>query len=198
MSPEQTILPRSEKEKMLAGEIYFADDPELLRERIRARRLTRLFNDSRENELPQRSSLLDQLLGSHGGGLSIEPPLYCDYGYNIHVGERFYANFGCVILDVCEVRIGDDCLLAPGVHIYTASHPVDPKLRAAKQEFGRPVAIGNNVWIGGNAIILPGVVIGNNVVVAAGSVVTKNIPDNALVAGNPAVIRKDISREDVR
>lgn len=199
MTPLRNEGSRTEKEKMLAGELYVASDPQLLQERLHARAIIRLFNDSREHEFTQRNILLQRLFGSTGETIEIEPPFRCDYGYNIHVGDRFFANFGCVILDVCEVRIGKNCLLAPGVHIYTAAHPLDPALRNASLESGRPVRIGDNVWIGGQAIILPGVTLGDNAVVAAGSVVTRDVPADAVVMGNPAVVRKDVPQnEDIR
>lgn len=184
---------KSEKEKMLNGELYDAADPELTKDRINARRLSRLYNETKETEDDIRSELLKDLFGSTGKNIGIEPSFKCDYGYNIHVGENFYANFDCVILDVCEVQIGDNCLLAPGVHIYTATHPLDPTERSSGLEFGKPVTIGNNVWMGGRAIINPGVAIGNNVVVASGAVVTKDVPDNVVVGGNPAQIIKQIN-----
>ena len=183
----------TEKQKMLAGEPYDCRDEELARERLHARRLTRMFNSTFENEQANRHSLLKQLFGSLAGEAAVEPPFYCDYGYNIHLGNRFYANFDCVILDVCEVRIGSGCLLGPGVHIYTAAHPLEAPKRAQGEEYGRPVRIGNNVWIGGRAVILPGVSIGDNVVVAAGAVVTADVPDNSLVAGNPGAVRKNLA-----
>ncbi|MCK6207415.1 sugar O-acetyltransferase [Bacillus infantis] len=182
----------SEKEKMLAGELYDAADPILVKERANARRLTRLFNLTEETEEKKRTALLKELLGSTGNKLYIEPSFRCDYGYNIKVGENFYANFDCVILDVCEVNIGDHCFMAPGVHIYTAGHPLHPEERNAGPEFGKPVTIGNNVWIGGRAVINPGVKIGNNAVIASGAVVTKDVPDNAVVGGNPARVIKFI------
>ena len=180
----------TEKQKMLAGELYDSSDEELARERLHARRLTRMFNSTFENEQTNRNSLLTQLFGSLAGEPMVEPPFHCDYGYNIHLGDRFYANFDCVILDVCEVRIGRGCLLGPGVHIYTATHPLGPEKRAEGREYGKPVRIGNNVWIGGRAVILPGVSIGDNAVIAAGAVIAANVPNNMLAAGNPAVIRK--------
>lgn len=183
---------KAEKEKMLNGEPYNPADPDLVKDRQHARKMTRLFNQTFENEVDNRTKLLKELFGSTGENLFVEPTFRCDYGYNIHVGENFYANFDCVILDVCEVRIGDNCFMAPGVHIYTATHPLDPIERISGLEFGKPVTIGNNVWIGGRAVINPGVRIGNNVVVASGAVVTKNVPDCVVVGGNPAKIIKSI------
>jgi maltose O-acetyltransferase len=183
---------KSEKEKMLSGAHYKAADPELLKERINARRLTRLFNESLETDDNKRTELLKELFGSTGESLYIEPAFRCDYGYNIHVGENFYANFDCVFLDVCEIRIGNNCFIAPGVHIYTATHPLNANERISGAEYGKPINIGDNVWIGGRAVINPGVTIGNNVVIASGAVVTKDVPDNVVAAGNPAIIMKRI------
>ncbi|MET3698606.1 maltose O-acetyltransferase [Bacillus oleivorans] len=182
----------SEKEKMLNGEPYNPQDPELVMGRENARRMTRIFNQTKETEIPIRTELLKELFGTTGENLYIEPDFKCDYGYNIHVGENFYANFDCVILDVCEVRIGKNCMIAPGVHIYTATHPLDPFERSSGVEFGRPVTIGDDVWIGGRAVINPGVTIGNGVVIASGAVVTKDVPDYVVVGGNPARIIKQI------
>lgn len=183
---------KTEKEKMLAGEMYDPADHELLNDRENARRLVRLINQTTETEGDKRISLLKELFGSTGDNLFLEPAFRCDYGYNIHVGENFFANFECVILDVCEVRIGNNCMLAPGVHIYTAAHPLNPTERNSGREFGKPVTIGNNVWIGGGAIINPGVNIGDNAVIASGAVVTKDVPENVIVGGNPAKIMKSI------
>lgn len=183
---------KTEKEKMLSGELYQAADPELTKGRLNARRLTRLFNQSLETDIEQRTELLKELFGSTGQHLYVEPTFRCDYGYNIHVGENFYANFDCVMLDVCEIRIGDNCFVAPGVHIYTATHPLEAQERISGAEFGKPVTIGHNVWIGGRAVINPGVKIGNNAVIASGAVVTKDVPDNAVVGGNPARVIKTI------
>lgn len=182
----------TEKEKMLNGELYNDKDPELIKDRLNARRITRLYNQTTETELAKRTQLLNELLGSTGQRLYIEPTFRCDYGYNIHVGEDFYANFNCVFLDVCEIRIGDNCLIAPGVHIYTATHPLDPAERRSGVEYGKPVRIGHNVWIGGQAVINPGVTIGDNAVIASGAVVTKDVPANVVVGGNPAKVIKDI------
>lgn len=183
----------SEKEKMLRGELYMAADPELTEDRLNARRLSRLYNQTLETEDGKRKTILKEMLGSTGDQIYIEPTFRCDYGYNIHVGENFYANFDCVILDVCEVRIGDNCFLAPGVHIYTATHPLNAQERISGAEFGKPVAIGHNVWLGGRAVINPGVTIGDNVVVASGAVVTKDVPSNVVVGGNPARVIKTIA-----
>ncbi|MFF2889397.1 maltose O-acetyltransferase [Paenibacillus sp. NPDC057967] len=182
----------SEKEKMIRGELYMAVDPELTEDRLNARRLSRLYNQTLETEDGKRKAILKELFGSTGEHLYIEPTFRCDYGYNIHVGENFYANFDCVILDVCEVRIGDNCFLAPGVHIYTATHPLNAQERISGAEFGKPVTIGHNVWLGGRAVINPGVSIGDNVVVASGAVVTKDVPANVVVGGNPARVIKTI------
>ncbi|MFP4974620.1 sugar O-acetyltransferase [Paenibacillus sp. CN-4] len=186
---------KTEKEKMLSGELYEAWDPQLSEERLRARRLVRLFNQTDETENERRTELLKTLFGSAAGTVSVEPNFRCDYGYNIHVGDNFYANYDCVLLDVCEIRIGDNCMLAPGVHIYTAAHPIDPVLRSAGPEYGKPVRIGSNVWIGGRAVINPGVTIGDNVIVASGAVVTRDVPDNVIVGGNPARILRTITEE---
>lgn len=180
----------TEKEKMLRGELYFASDALLTRERESARKLIRLYNETLETEQEKRMDILMRLFGSTGNKPYVEPPFRCDYGYNIHVGDHFYANFDCIFLDVCEIRIGDHCFMAPGVHIYTAAHPLEPEKRSTGIEYGKPVTIGNNVWIGGRAVINPGVTIGNNVVVASGAVVTKDVPDYAVVGGVPAKIIK--------
>lgn len=183
---------KTEKEKMINGELYLSGDEALVKERVNARRLTRLYNDTIETEIEKRTEILKELFGVIGENIYIEPTFKCDYGYNIKVGDNFYANFDCVILDVCPVNIGKNVFLAPGVHIYTATHPLDPLERCSGAEFGKPVTIGDNVWLGGRSVVAPGVTIGNNVVVAAGSVVIKNVPDNVVVGGNPAKIIKEI------
>lgn len=185
----------TEREKMLAGELYSSADKELREEFIRARKLTRLFNKTTEEEVDYRRKLLKELFGGIGENLYIEPTFKCDYGSNIYVGENFYANFDCIILDVCEVRIGNNCMMAPRVCIYTATHPIDPIERISGYEYGKPVNIGDNVWIGGSSVINPGVTIGNNVVVASGSVVVKDVPDNVVVGGNPAKVIKEIKKK---
>jgi len=183
---------KTEKEKMIAGELYNPADIELVKDRIEARRKVRIYNQTLETEGEKRTELLKDLLGSTGENIYMEPTIRFDYGYNTYVGENFYANFDCTILDVSEVRIGDNCLLAPGVQIYTAAHPLNPTERNSGIEFAKPITIGNNVWIGGSAIINPGVTVGDNVVIASGAVVTKDVPDNVVVGGNPARIIKVI------
>lgn len=183
---------KSEKEKMLAGEIYNSQADELIRDRDIVRERVRIYNTTTEKEKDRRSRLLEGILGSCGEGIVMAPNIRFDYGYNTYIGDHFFSNFDCTILDVCEVRIGDNCMLGPGVHIYTATHPLNAAERTAGKEFGKPVTIGNNVWIGGHAVINPGVTIGDNAVVGSGSVVTKDVPANILVCGNPAHKVKEI------
>ncbi|HHT3527090.1 maltose O-acetyltransferase [Enterobacter asburiae] len=178
-----------EKQKMIAGEHYRPGDETLRADRLHARHLVYRYNHTAPDEKTERQNILAELLGQSAGAY-IEPSFRCDYGYNIYLGKNFYANFDCVMLDVCPVHIGDNCMLAPGVHIYTATHPLDAEERNSGVEFGKPVNIGNNVWIGGRAVINPGVTIGDNVVVASGAVVTKDVPANVVVGGNPAKIIK--------
>jgi maltose O-acetyltransferase len=177
----------SEKEKMLRGELYRAWDPQLTQERRRARDLTRAFNNTADAERELRREILSQLLGS-GEGASIEPPFYCDYGSNIYLGRNVYFNFNCVVLDVARVDIGDDTMIAPNVQIYTATHPMDIETRRTGLELGKSITIGSEVWVGGGAIINPGVRIGSRSVIGAGSVVTRDIPEGVFAAGNPCRI----------
>ena len=185
----------TEKDKMINGDMYRSADPELVADRMEARKWTRMYNQTIETDIKEREEILKNLFGSTGKNLYVEPNFICDYGYNIFVGENFYANFDCLILDTCPVEIGDNCMLAPGVHIYTATHPLLPDERNSGLEYGKPVKIGNNVWLGGRSVINPGVTIGNNVVVASGAVVTKDVPDNVVVGGNPARILKRIDEQ---
>jgi maltose O-acetyltransferase len=175
---------RTEREKMLAGELYDPLDPELVRARNTARILCGELNASLEEHQEARRRILSELFGSGGESAWLQPPFYCDYGSNILLGERVYFNFNCVVLDVCEVKVGDFTFFGPAVQIYTATHPMNAELRR-KQEFGKPVAIGADVWVGGGAIICPGVTIGSRSVIGAGSVVTRDVPDGVFAAGNP-------------
>lgn len=177
---------------MLSGQLYDASDPVLSAERYRARKLFQEINLLKEDQKERRDALLYELVGEAGEGLWIEPPFYCDYGYNILVGEKVFMNFNCCILDVMPVRMGSNVLLGPNVQVYTATHPLDAATRATWLEFAKPVTIGSDVWIGGGAIICPGVTIGNGVVVGAGAVVTKDVPNNVFVGGNPAKVIKQI------
>lgn len=180
---------RSEREKMLAGELYDAMDPALVASRNRARDLCQALNATREADSEGRRRILKDLFGAGGDSVWMQPPFFCDYGSNIHLGERVFFNFNCVVLDVCTVRIGSFTLFGPGVQIYTPLHPLDAELRR-HQEYGKPVEIGSDVWVGGGAIILPGVRIGARAVIGAGSVVTRDVPEGAFAAGNPCrVIR---------
>jgi maltose O-acetyltransferase len=180
---------KTEKQKMLAGEPYHAGDAEIVADQARAADWMARFNVSRTQPLADREALLREGLGSVGKGAVIRPPFHCDYGYNVHLGEGVFLNFNCVILDVVEVRIGDATQIGPGVQILTADHPRDPAERATGVESGRPVTIGRNVWIGGGALLLPGITVGDDAVIGAGSVVTRDVPAGATVVGNPARIR---------
>ncbi|MBW4471998.1 MAG: sugar O-acetyltransferase [Stenomitos rutilans HA7619-LM2] len=177
--------PKTEKQKMLAGELYLATDAELTAESQRALRLLRLYNQTTEMEPDKRTQTLQALFGSVGEKPQIVPPFHCDYGSHITVGDRFYMNYGGVILDCNTVHIGNDVLCAPYVQIYAAYHPTDPTVRLTGRELAAPIRIGNNVWIGGGAIICPGVTIGDNTTIGAGSVVTNDIPANVVAVGNP-------------
>lgn len=183
---------KTEKEKMLAGEAFDPGDAELLENKKNARTLAEKYNHSSEEDLDLRKSILKELFGKCGEKIFIKPPFHCDYGYQIFLGENFYANFDCIFLDAAPIEIGDDCLIGPKTCIYTITHPLSPEERIKSVGLPKKVTIGNNVWIGGGVTILPGVNLGNNVVVGAGSVVTKSFPDNVVIAGNPAKIIKKI------
>ncbi len=181
---------RTTKERMFAGELYIADDPALVAENLRAMRLIEAYNASPAADPDARGRILDVLLAAFGEGSEIRPPLYCDYGYNLRVGARTFVNFGLVALDVAPVTIGDDVQIGPRVQLLTPTHPVEAEPRRAKWEAALPIAIGDNVWLGGGAIVLPGVSIGENTVVGAGAVVTRDLPAGVVAVGNPArVIR---------
>jgi len=182
---------QTEKQKMLAGELYAPLDEELSEERTKARLLVQQLNNSREDYPIERGRILKELIPNAGEGLWLQPPFYCDYGYNIIVGEKVFFNFNCVVLDVMSVTIGSRTLFGPNVQIYTATHPLNYKERASGLEYAKPITIGEDVWIGGSVVICPGVTIGDRSVIGAGSVVTKDVPAGVFAAGNPCkVIRK--------
>lgn len=180
---------------MLAGEPYDSLDAELVKRRERARDLCWALNATRESELTARRALLEQLLGSGGDSAWIQPPFFCDYGSNIQLGAKVYFNFNCVVLDVCEVKIGEHTLFGPAVQIYTAAHPFDAMERR-RTEYAKPIEIGSDCWIGGGAIILPGVKIGARTVIGAGSVVTRDVPSDVVAAGNPCRVQRKIADGD--
>ncbi len=183
----------TERQKMLAGEPYNPLDPDLVADRQRARDLCQALNATREADQAERRRLLRELFGAGGDSVWMQPPFFCDYGSNIELGERVFFNFNCVVLDVCTVRIGAFTLFGPAVQIYTATHPFDAEQRR-REEFGKPVAIGSDVWVGGGAIILPGVRIGSRAVIGAGSVVTRNVPEGVFAAGNPCRVIREIAQ----
>jgi maltose O-acetyltransferase len=183
----------SERQKMLAGELYDPLDPELVAARELARDRCQALNATREAQREERRRILRGLFGAGGDTVWMQPPFYCDYGSNIELGERVFFNFNCVVLDVCPVRIGSFTLFGPAVQIYTPMHPLDAALRREK-EFGKPVEIGSDVWVGGAALILPGVRIGSRAVIGAGSVVTRDIPEGVFAAGNPCRVVREIPR----
>jgi maltose O-acetyltransferase len=179
----------SERQKMISGLPYNPGDPELQADQTAAKHWMARYNAALASTPAERRDLLRQRLGEVGEGAVIRPPFHCDYGYNIRLGRNVFLNFNCVILDVCEVDIGDGTQIGPGVQILTADHPREAAERAAGVEFGRPIVIGFNVWIGGGALILPGVTIGDDAIVGAGAVVTRDVPAGATAVGNPARIR---------
>ena len=174
----------SEREKMLAGELYDPLDPELAAARVRARDLCQDLNATREADEDERRRILIELFGAGGREVWMQPPFFCDYGSNIFLGKRVFFNFNCVVLDVCAVRIGDFTLFGPSVQIYTATHPLEAELRRTR-EYAKPIEIGSDVWVGGAAVICPGVTIGSRSVIGAGSVVTRDVPAGVFAAGNP-------------
>lgn len=175
---------------MLAGELYDALDPQLSEERLKARLLLKHLNDSREDEAEERARVLNDLIPQARPGLWIQPPFYCDYGSNMVLGEKVFFNFNCVVLDVAQVTIGNRTLCGPNVQLYTATHPLNYHQRASGLEYAKPITIGDDVWIGGSAVICPGVSIGDRSVIGAGSVVTSDIPADVFAAGNPCRVIK--------
>ena len=183
----------SEKEKMLKGELYSPDKDEvLLNERLNSKLLCHKYNNLSPNKIEERCELIKQILGKTGEKFWIEQTFYCDYGYNIEIGENFYSNHNLVILDCAPVKFGKNVFIGPNCGFYTAEHPIDSETRNKGLEFAKPITVGNDVWIGGNVVVLAGVTIGNNVVIGAGSVVTKDVPNNCVIAGVPAKKIKDI------
>jgi maltose O-acetyltransferase len=186
----------NEKEKMIRGKLYKAYDEELLRERQNAKKAIYEFNSSHPEEIEKRDNIIRSLFGHVKGKFFIEPPFRCDYGYNIYIGDNFYSNYNCTILDCAKVLIGDNVLFGPNVSLFTAGHPIHDEVRNEGLEHALPIVIGNNVWIGGGAIINPGITIDDNVVIGSGSVVTKDIPAYSIAVGNPCkVIRKITDRD---
>ena len=182
----------TERDKMLAGQMYDPFDAELVAARVRARDLCQQLNATRESDEAERRHVLRELFGKGGDSVWMQPPFYCDYGVNIELGERVIFNFNCIVLDVCPVRIGDFTLCGPAVQIYTALHPLNAELRR-REEFGKPVDIGSDVWVGGGAMILAGVTIGSRAVIGAGSVVTRDVPEGVFAAGNPCRVIRAIA-----
>jgi maltose O-acetyltransferase len=188
----------TEKVKMLSGEMYDSTDPQLVAERRHARDLTRDYNATAAGEEVRRKQLLAELLGAAGAPIGIEPPFFCDYGYNIFLGDNVFFNFNCVVLDVMRVEIGGGTMFGPNVQIYTATHPLDAAERSRGLEYAKPIKIGCDVWVGGSAVIGPGVTIGDRSVIGAGSVVVRDIPADVFAAGNPCrVIRTLKTPEDL-
>jgi maltose O-acetyltransferase len=182
---------KTEKQKMLLGELYNPLDTQLSNERLQTRCLIKELNDTREDKVEKRSRVLKELIPQAGKDLWIQPPFYCDYGSNIRIGEKVFFNFNCVVLDVMQVDIGSRTMFGPNVQIYTATHPIDFLERGSGVEFAKAISIGEDVWVGGSAVICPGVRIGDRTIIGAGSVVTKDIPSDVFAAGNPCkVIRK--------
>lgn len=185
--------PKTEKTKMLAGELYRSADPELVADTRRAQRVLTRYNATSDEETGERATILRELLGSFGDGAVIRPLFACDYGYNIRLGRNAFINFNCVFLDCAPIEIGDNLQMGPAAQLYTAAHPLETDVRRSGLEYARPIRIGNDVWIGGGAIILPGVTIGDRSVIGAGSVVVRDVPAAKVVAGNPARILRDLA-----
>jgi acetyltransferase-like isoleucine patch superfamily enzyme len=186
----------SEQEKMISGQLYNSTDEKLSQQRIKAKKLCRQYNNLEPDNYEERKSILKELLGKTKKNFWIEPNFWCDYGYNIEIGENFYSNHNLVILDPAKVTFGDNVFIAPNCGFYTAGHPIDAELRNQLLEFAYPITVGNNVWFGGNVVVLPGVTIADNVVIGAGSVVTKDIPANVVAVGNPCKVLREITEED--
>lgn len=180
------------RDRMRAGELYIASDPQLKADNLRAQDLLHRYNQTTAHQQSIRTAILHDLLGSCGTEVTIMPPLRADYGQYIHIGERTFINYDCILLDVAEIRIGANCQIAPRVSLLSATHPVEPDLRADGWESGQPITIGDNVWLGGSVVVLPGVTIGDNSVIGAGAVVTSDIPADVVAVGNPCAVVRDI------
>lgn len=183
---------RTEKEKMVAGEMYNPLDKQLVEDRIQTRLLLKALNETREDDVTERSRILEELVPHAAPDLWLQPPFYCDYGYNMIVGERVFFNFNCIVLDVAPVTIGSRTMFGPNVQVYTATHPLNHIERSSGLEYAKPIVIGEDVWVGGSAVICPGVKIGDRSVIGAGSVVTKDIPADVFAAGNPCKVIRSL------
>jgi maltose O-acetyltransferase len=184
------------KERMLRGELYLASDPELVADHARAQALLERYNATPHDDEAERERLLRELLGEVGEGVVVKPAFRCDYGAQIAIGARTFVNYDCVMLDVVPIRIGEGCQIATGVQLLTATHPIDPEARGRGWEYGKPITIGDNVWLGGGVIVCPGVTIGDDTVVGAGAVVTRDLPAGVVASGNPARVRRTIDERD--
>jgi len=184
------------KERMLRGELYLAGDPELAADHARAQELLERYNATPHAAQDERDRLLRELLGEVGADVVVKPPLRCDYGSTVAIGARTFVNYGCILLDVAPIRIGAACQLATGVQLLTATHPIDPEARRLGWEYGQPITIGDNVWLGGGVIVCPGVTIGDDTVVGAGAVVTRDLPAGVVAVGNPARVLREIGEDD--
>jgi len=187
---------KTEKEKMINGELYYANTKELTTLRLEAQRACFRYNQIDPKHHKERKALIKKLFGTTGTMFCVEQPFYCDYGFNIHIGENFFSNYHLTILDCAPVKIGSNVMFGPNVSIYTAGHPIEAEERNSGLEFALPVTIGDNVWIGGNTIINPNVSIGDNTVIGSGSVVTKDIPANVVAVGNPCRVLREITKKD--
>ena len=181
---------------MLAEELYVASDPELVEMQIRRYRFMDEFNATKYEDFEGREKLARELFAHLGKNAYINKPFHCDYGCHISIGDNFFSNFDCIMLDVNKITIGNNVFIAPRVSLYTAGHPIDKDVRNEHLEYGKAIVIGDDVWIGGNVVVNPGVTIGSNVVIGSGSVVTKDIPDNVVACGNPCVVKRPITEQD--
>ncbi|HMM00673.1 MAG TPA: sugar O-acetyltransferase [Bacilli bacterium] len=188
----------SEKDRMLEGKLYIAQDEEIANMNLQARKLVDMFNATRYDDFDGRQKIIKQLFAKTGEAININKPFFCDYGSNIYIGENFYANYDCILLDVNKIIIGNNVMLGPRVSLFTAGHPIDKNVRNQQLEYGKEIIIGDDVWIGGNVVINPGVTIGSNVVIGSGSIVTHDITDNVVAAGNPCRIIRKIDDQDKR